>query len=125
MRILLAATIAIMATFANAASVSIAWDVPIETNNVAGYIIHYGPASGDYTGTVDVGNVLSGRVDNVSGEDNSYYAISAYSEFGVQSGYSIELMWDVERAQLVPARPRNPHFIERLVAWFKRWFGRR
>jgi hypothetical protein len=48
----------IIATNAFAAQVTLAWDANTELD-LAGYKVHYGTASGSYTTSVDVDNVIT------------------------------------------------------------------
>ena len=101
---------------AQAASVSIAWDPPIASDNVAGYRIYVGSASRDYdiSLTVDVGMDLTGVVE-IDLDREYYFAITAYSTnwnghlFMAESGYSDELF-----LPLLPVLnpPRNPVFVK-------------
>jgi len=73
--------------------------IPNEETDLAGYKIHYGTASGDYTETIDVGKPepVDGRIQaQVSGliEGTTYYFVAtAYDSAGVESDYSEEVVW--------------------------------
>ena len=72
-----------------AAEVSIAWNA--DTSTVAGYYVYYGLSSGDYTSNVNVGNVTTDTLQNLS--SSAYYiAVTAYDSNNNQSGYSPELV---------------------------------
>lgn len=81
------------------------WDANTETN-LAGYRIHYGPTvSGDYTTSVDVGNVLEYLFfTNPSIVDGLYYfAATAYDTDGKESPYSNELFINIDvTAEIMP-----------------------
>ena len=77
-----------------AASVSIAWDPPIPSDNVAGYKIYWGQGSRDYTGNVDAGNVCSGKVPDLDQSKTYYFALTAYNSSSNESDFSAELVWD-------------------------------
>src|SRR5258705_4057556 len=52
------AFIFLIARVAQGATVSLAWD-PNPEPDIAGYVLSYGIASGQYLGTIDVGNVTT------------------------------------------------------------------
>jgi len=68
---------------AAAGTVTLEWD-PVKGPLLAGYAIHYGPASGTYTTKLDVGNTTRHQVSNLV-EGNTYYFVltpydTAYAE---------------------------------------------
>jgi hypothetical protein len=79
-------------------SVTLAWVPPTENSNgtpitnLAGYKIHYGTASADYTQTVSVANAGLTRyvVDNLP-SGTYYFAITAYNASGTESALSQEV----------------------------------
>ena len=79
---------------ASGASVNIAWDPPIPSNNVAGYKIYSGLASRDYSAQVDTGPAETGIVSNLNPALTYYFAITAYNRYTNESEYSSELVWD-------------------------------
>src|SRR5208283_4178736 len=64
---------------------------------VAGYKVHYGLSTGNYTTTVDVGNNTTSTLQNLS-SPNYYVAVTAYDSSGNQSGFSPELAIDLMAA---------------------------
>ncbi len=71
-------------------SVSLAW--PPSTNlNVAGYSVYYGVASHTYSNVLQVGNVTSATISNLTAGWVYYFAIDTYGPSGKQSPYSNEL----------------------------------
>ena len=93
--ILTAAILALTATFAQAASVSIAWNPPIPSNNVTGYKIYHGFGSRDYvTNTLDTGLAQTGTVARLDPTLTYYFAVTAYNVYSNESEYSVELVWD-------------------------------
>lgn len=64
------------------------WD-PVTKPPVDGYRIHYGTGSRAYTIHVDVGNVTSWTVQNLS-PDTYYFAVTAVKAGHGESGYSNE-----------------------------------
>ena len=75
-----------------AAEVTLAWDSNPEPS-VQGYRVHYGKASGFYTGVFDAGNrtdcVISGLEPGVT----YYFACTAYSATGDESNFSGEIIY--------------------------------
>jgi hypothetical protein len=92
--ILLAAFFPVLyiAATAEAASVHIAWP-PSDSPEVAGYRVHYGDQPGFYTNTVQVdGRFTSDAVIGGLEEGKTYFfAITAYTANGSESGYSKEI----------------------------------
>ncbi|MBI5665475.1 MAG: choice-of-anchor D domain-containing protein [Nitrospirae bacterium] len=81
-----------------AASVVLSW-VPPSANNdqtplndLAGYNVYFGTASGNYSEKVDVGNVLTYQVNNLSTGVTYYFTTTAYDTSGNESGYSNEVI---------------------------------
>lgn len=81
-------------TRAHAASVPLAWD-PSTNASVGGYKIYYGIASRDYTASVDVGNVTNAVITGLSVNTTYYFAATTYDTFGVESGFSSEVTYQV------------------------------
>ncbi len=82
---------------ANAGSLSLAWDA-VNDPRLAGYKVHYGSASGNYTASVDAGNVTTTTVPNLADGATYYFAVTAYDGSLVQSGYSNEVVGTVPAA---------------------------
>jgi PKD repeat protein len=77
----------LLAPRALAASVNLAWD-PVSSPVLAGYLIHYGPAAGTYTTTIDVGNVTARSVADLTEGATYHFAVTAYDASGTQSPFS-------------------------------------
>lgn len=84
-------------------SVTLNWEAPTENNNgsaltnLAGYKIHYGTASKDYTEVVAVSNPSLNRYVIDSLQSGTYYfAITAYNSAGVESPMSGEVVTTVD-----------------------------
>ena len=83
---------------ATTSSVTLAWMPPTQNSdgspitNLAGYKIHYGTVSSDYTQTVALQNASLSRyvVDNLT-SGTYYFAITAYNAQGVESAMSGEV----------------------------------
>lgn len=75
---------------------SLAWNAPTTNTDgtslmdLAGYKVYYGPSSGNYTKSIDVGNITSYTLNNLS-TGTYYIAVTAYDTAGIESGYSNEV----------------------------------
>lgn len=70
---------------------NLAWDASSGGNSaVAGYKVSYGPSSGAYAKTIDVGNSTSCSIRDLA-QGTYYFAVSAYDSSGTESGYSNEV----------------------------------
>ena len=85
-------------TPASSSAVTLAWEAPTENSNgtpitgLAGYKIHYGTASQDYTQVVSVSNPsLSRYVLDSLPSGIYYFAITAYNSQGMESALSGEI----------------------------------
>ena len=76
----------------HAGQVTLAWDQNPESN-IAGYKIYYGNASRDYDWFIDVGNVTSWTVTNLTDGITYYFAATAYDNSNppLESTYSTEV----------------------------------
>jgi len=80
------------------ASVTLSWEPPTENidgtplQNLGGYKIHYGNASGDYSTTVPVSNPgITRYVIEGLGSGTYFFAITALSGSGAESDFSAEV----------------------------------
>ena len=78
---LLAALVLLMSGTASAGPVTIAWD-PNKEADLAGYVVHYGTASGVYTHRLDVGKVTTATIATLIDGKTYFFAIQAYSTKG-------------------------------------------
>ena len=69
--------------------VTATWNANPEPD-IAGYKLSYGTSSGNYTTTVDVGNVTSYSLPLVTGQ-TYYFVVQAYNTAGLVSAYSSEM----------------------------------
>jgi hypothetical protein len=79
-----------------AATVTATWD-PNPEPDIAGYILSYGPASGVYDTSVDVGNVTAWPLTLTDGQ-RYYFAARAYNNSGLISPFSAETVFDASLA---------------------------
>ncbi len=73
------------------AVVSLEWDANSEPD-LAGYHIYYGTASGEYSHSIDVGDVTEFTVTGLDDHRTYYLAATAYDQDGNESAYSDELV---------------------------------
>ena len=81
---------------------TLAWDAPTSNANgspvtdLAGYKIYYGTVPGNYTASINVGNVTSVPVTTLSSAVPApglyYIAVTAYDTVGNESAYSNEII---------------------------------
>jgi hypothetical protein len=57
--------------------------------DLAGYKIYYGTSSGSYSKVIDVGNITTFVVNNLTA-GTYYFTVTAYNIYGSESGYSNE-----------------------------------
>jgi hypothetical protein len=89
------------------ADVRLAWQPNTEAD-LAGYKIHYGAASGSYSATLDVGNVIAATIPNLSEGATYYFSATAYNTAAVSSGYSNEVSYTVPVSNREPSAPSRP-----------------
>lgn len=77
-------------------SATLTWDAPTTNadgtplTDLAGYKVYYGISSGNYTVSIDVGNVTTYKIDDLS-PGTYYFAVTAYDTSGNESDYSNEV----------------------------------
>jgi hypothetical protein len=79
---------------AHAASIDLEWDPNIEPE-LAGYKIHWGPSSGVYTSSKDVGNNTSATITGLDEGKTYYFAATAYDGDGNESGFSNQIAFTI------------------------------
>ena len=91
MRIVIAFLIATGLSAASAeAGVRLAWDASPESD-ITGYCLSYGTASGQYTTTIDVGNVTTFEFLEPDPSVKYFLALRSYDTAGLVSSYSNEI----------------------------------
>jgi archaellum component FlaG (FlaF/FlaG flagellin family) len=73
---------------AEAASATLAWNA---APGVSGYKVHYGTASGTYTGSLNAGQATAYTVSNLTTGTKYYFAVTSYDSTGIESDYSNEV----------------------------------
>jgi hypothetical protein len=89
-----------------AQSVTLAWN-PSSGPNLAGYRVHKGTVSGTYTQTIDVGNIATATISNLTAGVTYYFVVSAYNTAGVESARSNQVSFTataVPSLNFVPSR---------------------
>jgi hypothetical protein len=81
-----------------ALGVTLEWD-PSPDAWVAGYAIHYGTASSNWTVRIDVGNVTSCTITNLTPGTTYYFVATAYAADGQESLPSNEVAYTVPTGQ--------------------------
>jgi PKD repeat protein len=106
--VILALIILLNASTLFAAEVTLSWDPPTTNedsttlNDLGGYVIYLGTAPGNYSESIDVGDVNTYNVDQLTGGLNYYFVVTAYNNSGVESDYSIEISEYVESVDTTP-----------------------
>jgi hypothetical protein len=70
--------------------VNLAWDA-VPESGIIGYRVHYGVASGDYTGRMEVGPAPTAVVSGLVGGVTYFFAVTAVGSAGVESDFSDEI----------------------------------
>jgi len=74
------------------ASVTLAWDASPDAS-VTGYRIYYGPVSGGYTNSINVGPPLTMTMTNLTRGSTYFFAATAYDGSGLESAFSNEVAY--------------------------------
>jgi len=83
-----------LAIIKSAQSVSLAWDPNSETN-LAGYVIYYGTASGQYSNSNNVMNTTNTTVAGLLNGVMYFFVVTAYDASGLESDPSNEVAYRV------------------------------
>ncbi len=71
-----------------ALSITLAWDPNPAEENVVGYRLYYGTENDLYAYMIDVRNTLLKKVSGIKKGQSYYFIITAYNEYGLESGFS-------------------------------------
>jgi hypothetical protein len=91
-----------------AAGVALSWDPPTTNTDgtpltdIAGYKVYYGTASGNYSLSIDVGNVTTYQVNNLTSGFTYYFVTTVYNTSGNESGYSNEINHTIQTSDTTP-----------------------
>ena len=95
----------------------LAWDANTEPD-LAGYMLHIGPASEQYTIIKNVGNVTSISRDALALPDGMYFAaVKAYDLAKNESGFSNEVTFRIDTVS--PKAPGLRLVLEKLIAFLQ------
>jgi Fibronectin type III domain len=72
---------------------------PSPSDDVAGYQVYYGTASGVYTTVIDVGPTTSASVGGLRKGRTYWFAVTAYDTSDNESEYSNEVQYTVPRGR--------------------------
>jgi len=89
-----------------AGTISLAWD-PVSDPDLAGYRVYWGGASGSYTGQVDVGNGTQHTLTGLANCTNTYVAVKAVNDSGVESDLFSNEIFGWPRPVLTSASPTS------------------
>jgi len=98
-----------------AAQLTFSW-IPNNESSLAGYKIHYGTASRNYTNVIDAGNPdpIDGRiqatVDGLEEGTTYYFAATAYDQEGNESEYSTEISHTIDDPVITPTPTGTANF---------------
>lgn len=84
-----------------AAAATLTWDANTETNLV-GYRLYYGTSSGNYTASINVGNLTSTTIENLQSGTTYYFAVTAFNSDNLESQPSNEATFTL------PPEPADP-----------------
>src|SRR5947207_11367549 len=86
--------------YAATATVTALWN-PNTESNVAGYKLSFGTQSGVYTTVIDVGNVTTWLVPNLTAGQRYFFAVQAYDTSALLSPFSTEVIYDAPGAATI------------------------
>ena len=73
-------------------SVTLVWDANPDPD-IAGYRVYYGTSSGNYTQSIDVGNVTTATISNLVPGQTYYFVVTDYNTAGLESLPSNEVAY--------------------------------
>ena len=74
-----------------AEQITLTWDPPIPEDHVSGYIVYWGQEGGKYDHGFDNGNHTSCVLTGFEKGITYYFAVTAYNDYGAESGFSNEV----------------------------------
>jgi len=90
LRVLMLATLLIIPVPVMAAGITVSWKANTETD-LAGYNVYYGTSSGKYSACINVGNVTSYKINNLTQGSTYYFIVTALDNAGNESADSDEV----------------------------------
>lgn len=91
---MLAFTLLLAGTAAQAAQVTLRWNASLE-ENITGYVVHFGTRSGQYDQSIDVGKAQRVTISDLEPGRTYYFAATAYDSYGFSSDAGAELAFSV------------------------------
>jgi chitinase len=91
----------ILTSSAFAGPVSLGWN-PVSAPNLAGYMLYYGSARGNYSVGLDVGNSTTAAISALQAGSTYYFVATAYDAYGNESSFSNEVSYTVPMANDTP-----------------------
>ena len=88
-----------------AAQATLSWN-PNSESDLAGYKVYWGTSTGSYQWSLDVKDVNSYTISNLTEGESYFFAATAYDFTGNESGYSNEVSYDVPIPDTTP--PADP-----------------
>jgi hypothetical protein len=92
---------------AYSADVTLAWDANNDPD-LDGYKVYYGSSSGNYSNSIDVGNVLEHTISGLQEGVTYYFAAKAYDTNDNESGFSEEITYTIAAPNSPPSTPARP-----------------
>ena len=83
-----------------ASHVTLAWN-PSPSTSVGGYRLYQGAATQTYTNVIDVGDLTSVTVSNLTAGTTYFFAVTAYDLIGLESTFSDEINYTVAESALL------------------------
>ncbi|MBI5286287.1 MAG: PKD domain-containing protein [Deltaproteobacteria bacterium] len=86
----------------------LSWDPPTTNadgtplTDLAGYKLYYGTAPGNYSQSIDVGNVTTYTINNLIDGFTYYFAVTSYDTSGNESSYSNEVNKTISSSDTTP-----------------------
>lgn len=91
-----------------AGDATLSWDPPTTNadgtplTDLAGYKLYYGTTSGNYTNSVDVGNINTYKISGLAEGLTYYFTVTAYDAAGNESEYSNEAIKTIQALDATP-----------------------
>lgn len=82
-------------------SVTLAWD-PSPSPEAVGYRLYFGVSSGQYTTSIQVGNISRYTLSGLNAGTAYYFAVRAYASNGLESDFSNEITSAADLPKLTP-----------------------
>ena len=114
LRTVLTVLLMLISTALFAGNVTVSWDANTESD-LSGYKVYYGTESGAYDKVVNVGNITSQKIENLTDGQTYYFVVTAYDASGNESSFSAEVNIVVQAPQDTEA-PKAPVNVKVIVS---------